>query len=135
MNKRIDISNAQEEVRSLIERWAKAVREEDLDGILASHSPDMLMFDIPAPTQSKGIGAYKKTWDVFFPWFKGSGVFDLSELDVTAGDDVAFATGLIHCRGSEKGKPEELSVRLTVGLRKIDGRWTVMHEHHSVPTR
>jgi ketosteroid isomerase-like protein len=22
---------------------------------------------------------------------------------------------------------------LTVGLRKIDGRWRVMHEHHSLP--
>jgi ketosteroid isomerase-like protein len=22
---------------------------------------------------------------------------------------------------------------LTVGLRKIDGRWQITHEHHSVP--
>jgi SnoaL-like domain len=23
---------------------------------------------------------------------------------------------------------------MTVGLRKIDGHWTITHEHHSVPT-
>jgi ketosteroid isomerase-like protein len=29
--------------------------------------------------------------------------------------------------------PEPLYFRLTIGLRKIDGRWTITHEHHSVP--
>jgi ketosteroid isomerase-like protein len=24
-------------------------------------------------------------------------------------------------------------MRLTVGLRRIGGRWVVVHEHHSVP--
>jgi ketosteroid isomerase-like protein len=33
-----------------------------LDGILANHSPDISMFDVPPPVQSKGIEAYKKTW-------------------------------------------------------------------------
>jgi hypothetical protein len=27
-----------------------------------------------------------------------------------------------------------VELRLTVGLRKIDGEWIVLHEHHSVPT-
>jgi ketosteroid isomerase-like protein len=31
------------------------------------------------------------------------------------------------------GKREPLEFRLTIGLRKIDGRWRVMHEHHSLP--
>jgi ketosteroid isomerase-like protein len=30
-------------------------------------------------------------------------------------------------------KREELEFRLTMGLKKIDGRWRVMHEHHSLP--
>ena len=25
------------------------------------------------------------------------------------------------------------AVRFTIGLRKIRGQWTVMHEHHSIP--
>jgi ketosteroid isomerase-like protein len=31
-------------VRELIENWAKAVRAKDLDGILANHSQEILMF-------------------------------------------------------------------------------------------
>jgi ketosteroid isomerase-like protein len=31
------------------------------------------------------------------------------------------------------GEVIDLDFRLTVGLRKIDGRWVVTHEHHSIP--
>ena len=61
-------------------------------------------------------------------------MFEIVSLDVTAGDDVAFAHALLRC-----GTPEELAgqpgarLRLTIGLRKEDGRWVVAHEHHSFP--
>jgi len=48
-------------IRGLIENWAKAVRNKDIDGILANHALDILMFDVPPPIQSKGIDAYRKT--------------------------------------------------------------------------
>ena len=37
------------QVRSLIERWAKAVHAGDLDGVLADHADDIVMFDVPRP--------------------------------------------------------------------------------------
>jgi uncharacterized protein (TIGR02246 family) len=127
-------SRNEAEIRELIENWARAVRAKNIDGILANHAPEILMFDVPPPSQSKGIEAYKKTWDFFFAWARDSGVFDIKELDVTAGDEVAFATALMRCAGTEaNGDKLELDFRLTVGLRKIDGRWTVTHEHHSIP--
>ena len=64
----------------LVENWAQAVRARNLDGILANHSPDMLMFDVPPPLQSKGIEEYKETWDLFFSWAQDSGVFDILEM-------------------------------------------------------
>ena len=59
-------STDEAEIRNLVESWARAVRTKNLDGIMANHSPEILMFDVPPPVQSKGIDAYKKTWDVFF---------------------------------------------------------------------
>jgi uncharacterized protein (TIGR02246 family) len=121
-------------IRDLVENWARAVRAKDLEGILAHHSPDMLMFDVPPPEQSKGIEAYKKTWDLFFAWSQDSGVFDIREMNVTVGSDVAFVTALMKCAGTEaNGDKVELKFRLTMGLRKIGGQWTVTHEHHSIP--
>jgi ketosteroid isomerase-like protein len=121
-------------IRTLVETWARAVRRKDLDAILLNHSPNMLMFDVPPPLESKGIEAYKRTWDVFFSWTHDPVVFDISEMSVTAGDDVAFATALMRCAGREvNGDDIELDFRLTIGLRKIDNQWIVMHEHHSIP--
>lgn len=121
-------------IRELVEKWASAVRARDLTGILASHSPEIVMFDVPPPLVSKGIDAYRKTWELFFSWADDPVVFDFNEMDVTAGDDVAFVTALMKCAGTEtNGERTRLEFRLTIGLRKIGGRWIVMHEHHSIP--
>ena len=61
-------------------------------------------------------------------------MFDFGELSITAGADVAFATARMRCKGQETGgSATELPFRLTVGLRRIHGQWTIAHEHHSVP--
>jgi uncharacterized protein (TIGR02246 family) len=121
-------------IKNLVENWAQAVRNRDLSGALAHHSTDILMFDVPGPLQSKGIEAYKKTWDLFFSWAQDSGVFDIKEMNITAGEDVAFAAALMRCaERKENGDKTELDFRLTIGLRKVDGQWTIVHEHHSVP--
>jgi uncharacterized protein (TIGR02246 family) len=121
-------------IRDLVEDWARAIRANNLQGILANHSPDILMFDVPPPIQTKGIEGYKKTWNRFFSWSQGSGVFDVIEMNITAGNEVAFVTALMRCAGTEaNGDKTELEFRLTIGLRKIGGQWMVIHEHHSLP--
>jgi uncharacterized protein (TIGR02246 family) len=121
-------------IRDLVSNWAKAVRAKDLKGILGNHSPEILMFDLPGPLQSKGIDAYKKTWDLFFSWADDPVVFDFNEMDIVAGSDVAYVTALMRCSGTEtNGKRIKLEFRLTIGLRKMDGQWIVTHEHHSIP--
>jgi uncharacterized protein (TIGR02246 family) len=123
------------QIRELIETWAKSVRAKDIDGIIANHAPDILLFDVPPPVQSQGINEYRKSWEQFFPWFGDSRIFEISELSITAGDDVAFCHGLIRCAGTEtSGDKVTLVVRLTVCYCKIDGQWTVTHEHHSEPS-
>ncbi|MFZ1010576.1 MAG: nuclear transport factor 2 family protein [Candidatus Sulfotelmatobacter sp.] len=121
-------------IRALIARWAKAVREEDRAGIQADHDPEMLMFDVPPPFLSQGLDAYMKTWEIFFSSAEKPVAFDFHDVKINAGRDVAFATATGQCVDIDrKGKREELKFRLTMGLRKIDGRWRVMHEHHSLP--
>jgi ketosteroid isomerase-like protein len=51
---------------------------------------------------------------------------------VTAGTDVAFARALLRCgTEAEFAEDPDQRLRLTVGLRRQDGRWVVTHEHHS----
>jgi uncharacterized protein (TIGR02246 family) len=125
----------QQQIRTLIERWAEAVHATNLDAVLADHSDDIVMFDVPPPDDGvRGIDAYRQTWPPFFEWQARGASFEIVELDVTAGDDVAYAHALLRC-----GMPEELAerperrLRLTLGLRRENGRWVVAHEHHSYP--
>ena len=134
MNAKTNKTTDESKIRDLIENWAKAVRAKDLDGILANHSQDILMFDVPPPVRSKGLSEYERTWALFYSWAGDLGVFDIMEMNVTAGIDVAFATAMMHCAGTDaNGRREDLDFRLTVGLQKIDGKWTITHEHHSIP--
>jgi ketosteroid isomerase-like protein len=95
------------------------------------------MFDVPPPLQSRGMDEYKKTWDLFFGYHKPSQAFDIVELAITAGEDVAFAIAIMRCgSGTFSGPPEKggFLFRLTMGLRNFDGDWRIAHEHHSVPS-
>jgi uncharacterized protein (TIGR02246 family) len=121
-------------VHGVIESWTAAVRCKDIEGILKNHSSDIVMFDVPPPFQSRGIDAYRKTWDMFFSWSSDPIPFEVIDMSVTAGSDVAFVVATMRCaEPGIDGRHESLDFRLTVGLRKIEGQWTVMHEHHSVP--
>ncbi len=121
-------------IRHLLENWASAVRAQDFNAILANHSADIVMFDVPPPLESKGIEAYRKTWDLFFSWSHDPVVFAFKDMRITAGHDVAFVAALMHCAGTEKtGEKTEFDFRLTTGLRKMAGGWMVTHEHHSIP--
>jgi uncharacterized protein (TIGR02246 family) len=126
----------EQEIRTLIEQWAAAVHRGDMSGVLAGHADDIVMFDVPPPQEGvRGIDDYRDTWPGFFEWQAGGASFEIVSLNVTAGDDVAFAWALLRC-----GTPQELAdmpeqrLRLTLGLRKEQGRWVVAHEHHSFPS-
>jgi ketosteroid isomerase-like protein len=117
------------QIRRLVNDWAKAVRAKDIDGALSHHARDMVMFDVPFPLQSRGIKAYRKTWELFFENVAGGGgSFNLDQLRVTAGEMVAFCHALLRIGGAKNP-----TGRLTIGLRKIRGRWLITHEHHSYP--
>jgi ketosteroid isomerase-like protein len=75
------------------------------------------------------------TWNRFLSWSDKPVAFDFYDVKVTAGNDVAFATAIGRCAGTDAaGKHEKLEFRLTMGLRKIDGQWRILHEHHSLPS-
>ena len=129
------MADDQDQIRALIEQWAAAVHRGDLDGVLAHHSADIVMFDVPPPYEGvRGIEAYRETWPPFFGWQAGA-VFEIVSLDITAGDDVAFAFALLRCDTPDGlARNPDNRLRLTLGLRKQDGQWVVTHEHHSFPS-
>ncbi|MGE0239901.1 MAG: SgcJ/EcaC family oxidoreductase [Parvibaculaceae bacterium] len=128
------MSRDETEIRRLIERWAEAAHAGDIEGVLADHAEDIVMFDVPPPNEVRGIAAYRDTWPPFFDFQRGGASFEIVALDVTVGADVAFAHALLKCgTADELAKDPDNRLRLTIGLRKENGRWVVAHEHHSFP--
>ena len=120
----------EKQIRELVERWAAAVHAGDMNGVLAAHADDIVMFDVPPPSGGvRGIGAYRDVWPAFFKWQAAGASFDIEELEVTAGEDVAYVYALLRCGVDDDAD----RLRLTLGLRREDGRWVVAHEHHSFP--
>jgi uncharacterized protein (TIGR02246 family) len=131
------MTDDEKQIRALIERWARAVHNGDMEDVLADHADDIVMFDVPPPDDGvRGIDAYRETWPPFFEWQKQGAVFEIVSLEVTQGDDVAYAHALLRCgTQDELNKDPSNRLRLTIGLRKEAGRWLVAHEHHSFPDK
>jgi uncharacterized protein (TIGR02246 family) len=127
------MSDDEQKIRTMIERWAAAAHTGDLETVLADHAPDIVMFDVPPPQQGvRGIDAYRDTWPGFFEWQASGASFELESLEVTAGVDVGFAFALLRCgMPADFVRDPDHRLRLTIGIRKVDDRWVVTHEHHS----
>ncbi|QYU69374.1 nuclear transport factor 2 family protein [Leptolyngbya sp. 15MV] len=104
------------EIRQILDDWVTAVRAHDIPAILRHRSADIVMFDVPEPLQSHGLAAYRETWELYFR-DPGSRLFELRETRIVAGSSVACVTAVLRCTTS----PEPAG-RLTMGLRKVDGR-------------
>ena len=119
----------EEQIRTLIEQWAAAVHRGDMNGVLADHSDDIVMFDVPPPHEGvRGIDAYRETWPPFFEWQVQGASFEIVSLDVTAGDDVAYAHAFAALRNSAgarraTGEPPTAYARAAQGAGSM-GRGT-----------
>lgn len=119
--------DAKAEIALMLDAWAASVRAHDLEGAVRGRSAEIVMFDVPAPLQAKGIDAYRDTWKQYFR-DPGSRRFALEETHIAVGGDSAWVRALLICTTGDGP-----AGRLTMGLRRIEGRWVVEHEHHSFP--
>jgi uncharacterized protein (TIGR02246 family) len=134
MNMLTDKSTAEAEVRELVNRWLASIHTQDIDGIVSHYAPDILAFDAMSQLQFKGVKSYKKHWAACLGMCPGQLVFELHDLQVTAGEDVAFSHCLLRCGATGENGEEKMSwMRMTACYRKVSGRWQVVHEHFSVP--
>jgi PhnB protein len=121
------------QIRRRIESWAAALRAKDLDAVMEHYAPRFVAYDLAPPLQHRreetkqGLAEWFPTWD-------GPIGYEIRDLDVTVGDNVAFAHSLNRLSGKRTdGETTSVWFRATVCLRKSDGEWMVVHEHTSVP--
>jgi uncharacterized protein (TIGR02246 family) len=121
-------------IRALIDDQGKAIRRRDVGGSVAGYAPDVLLFDVVNPLLSRGSAALRKRLAEWFSSFQGPIGYELRDLSITMGDDVAFAHSLKRVSATTTdGRKLDMWWRATVCYRCMDGKWLVTHEHASVP--
>jgi ketosteroid isomerase-like protein len=122
------------QLRALIDERVRAVRDKDIDALMAQHATEVVMFDALNPLQYKGADTVKERAAQWFSWYAGPIGYEIRDLEITAGESAAFCHYLYRVSGTmTNGREVEMWVRSTICFRRIDGAWRVTHEHSSVP--
>lgn len=112
------------------------MRAKDAERLVARYAPDVVVFDMAPPLRHPA----SEVLDVsrvegWLSTFDGPIDYEIRDLDVTVGGDVAFCHSLNRLSAVPNGSTDrfDLWFRSTTCLRKVGGRWLVAHEHESTP--
>jgi uncharacterized protein (TIGR02246 family) len=122
------------EIRQRIAKLTEAIRAMDIERVMPIYAPDIVSFDVEPPLRHIGSEAKKKNWQKVFAAYEHPLEYELRDLSISAGDDVAFGHTLARLSGTLKdGTSTGYWVRWTMGLRKIGGKWLIAHDQISTP--
>jgi ketosteroid isomerase-like protein len=121
-------------LRARLEEMAQAIRDKDLERLLARYSPDVVAFDLRPPLDARGRDACRRHFEQWFGSFDGPLGFELHRLRMVPGDVAAFCHYLGLVTGARPGgRLSGYWVRGTTCFERRDGEWLVTHEHISLP--
>jgi uncharacterized protein (TIGR02246 family) len=121
-------------IRELVDAFVKAIRAKDMNGVMAVFAHDVVSFDLGPPLEHGGGEAFMKRWQELFDAYQSPIEYEVRDLSITAGDDVAFSHSLNRISGTmTNGQKTHRWLRWTAGYRKTNGKWLIVHEQVSVP--
>ncbi len=117
-----------------VEKIVEGIRTRDLEGLKQLYATNVVSFDVEPPLQHVGIEAKLKNWARAFTFFQDVD-YEVRDLTVTAGDDVAFGHAFGRLSGTLKDgtATSGIWVRGTFCFRKLDRNWLIVHDQASVP--
>ena len=126
--------NDEAAIKRLIDDGIRALHDKNIEGVMSLYAPEVVSFDIVPPLRYVGAEAFRKVWEEVFFVYQGPIDYELHDLTITVGDDVAFAYSLNRISGTlNTGQKTALWLRWTACFRKINGKWLIVHHQNSVP--
>lgn len=122
-------------IGKLIDEQAKAIHSKDAKAALSLYAPDSVIFDLAPPLQHANTGAAsERELNAWFATWQGPIGYETRGFSITASEDLAFAHGFVRITGTKVGgEHNDLWIRQTICLRKVNGAWKITHDHTSVP--
>src|SRR5262245_45631071 len=122
------------DIRQGINTWVEALRAMNLAGVMSLYAPDIVSFDLVPPLRHVGAEAKEKNWANVFAMYQRPLGYEIRDLTLTLGDDVAFEHSLNRASGVlQNGNRTDFWLRWTACFRKINGKWLIAHDQVSAP--
>ena len=126
--------NDEAAIQRLLDEGIRSLRDKNIEGVMSLYAPEVVSFDIVPPLRYLGADALRKLWEEIFFIYQGPIDYEIHDLAITIGDDVAFTHSLNRISGTmNSGQKTDLWLRWTACLRKINGKWLIVHHQNSVP--
>jgi ketosteroid isomerase-like protein len=121
-------------IRQQIDKIIEGIRARDLDGLKRVYAAGIVSFDVEPPLQHVGVEAKMRNWANVFTIFQDA-TYEVRDLTIATGDDVAFGHGFGRLSGTLKNGTATAGmwVRATFCFQKVDGNWLIAHDQVSVP--
>lgn len=118
----------------LVEARVSAVAAKDVETLVAQYAEDVTLFDALGPLRDTGQDVERARLREWFGAYRSTIDLKIKDLEVIADGDVAFAHYLFQVRGTMTDDTVvDMWVRSTVGFRRGEDGWKIVHEHSSVP--
>lgn len=124
-----------DEIREVIHTRLDALERRDAAAANAGLDPRLVAFEVAGPLQLPPTQATDNSvTQAWLDLFEEGPTVTPEELTIWADRSVAFCHSLNHLQGKKvDGQTVDVTMRSTLGFRKVNGRWKIVHGHTSFP--
>ncbi len=128
------MSDDEAAIRRMISAWSAALEARNIDGLVADYAADVVLFDGIPPYKTVGPENIRQSWSNCLPYFPAVFKSEHRDIVIHVTGDTAIMHGLHHFVPTPADDPSgQTWMRVTIGYRRIEGKWKVAHEHWSIP--
>lgn len=126
-------ARAQEQGAKIVDdAWVKAANAGDVEALVALYAPDAVLYT-PDAMEARGTAAIRSQYQAMFSANTVSNA-SINCTYQTVGDlSVGWGTATLTMTPKGGGAPQTMTVRVTAGVKKINGKWLYVADHASVP--
>ncbi len=129
-----DVNDATEALHQIVAERVAAVAAKDAAALAARQAPDVVVFDALPPLQARSGDEEESKTRAWFDSYATDIGYEVRDLTVLGDGGVGFCSFLYHVSGTQvTGDQVSMWVRATLGIRRVQGRWLIVHDHESVP--
>jgi uncharacterized protein (TIGR02246 family) len=112
--------------------WVKAANAGDVEAIVALYAPDAVLY-APDAMEARGTAAIRSQYQAMFAANTVSNASITCTYETIGDLSVGWGTATLTMTPKAGGAPQTMTVRVTTGVKKINGKWLYVADHASVP--